>query len=77
MSTTACTDCVTREECNNRHQGVTQILETHEGRLNQKDVSDAKRDGIAEVQTKLLWGILTVGLGSFLVSLFAPVLTHL
>lgn len=74
VNESACKTFVTQLECQQLHEKVDERMDDHEDRLNKKDVSDAKRDGVSEVQTKLLWGIFAVGAGSFFVNLFAPVI---
>lgn len=67
-----CENCnaVSQKECQEYREAFQQCVGAHETRLDQKDIRDAKNEGIAQVQTKLLWGIFGVGAASFFMNLF-------
>ena len=66
--TTECLKCnpVTQEQCQLHRDKFQCALDEHAESLHEKEVRDAKNEGIQEVQTKVLWGIFGVSVASFL-----------
>ena len=66
--TTECLEChpVTQEQCQKHRENFQCTLDDHTEQMRQKDIRDAKNEGIQEVQTKVLWGIFGVSVASFL-----------
>lgn len=65
---------VSQAECKDYRESFSCELDSYDERLNKKDVADARAGGVAEIQTKLLWGIFGVLLVGYVTNYIAPLL---